>query len=263
MATVRSLTAEKIYAIEAATVVDAELRGDELWLIKHDGSEINVGNIRGPVGASGDHNTLINRDLGDDQHTQYLPRTGSKPMTGQLILSGDPTTNLGAATKQYVRGRGATMRVSRSVPTGGTGSYRLTYAGGTNNFLSWGGVVRDTDCLVIPEAGWYKMGFVGYFSSNPNGNVRLMSVGTDTYITGMTTPSGVSPGPLGDVFIADTVTDPKVYSSGSGSDLALLQAYGIGYVPAAGSKVAIWGRQDSGIALTCTARFSIELIRSA
>jgi microcystin-dependent protein len=39
--------------IEAASVVDGEIRGDDLILTKHDGTEIDAGSVRGPVGPAG------------------------------------------------------------------------------------------------------------------------------------------------------------------------------------------------------------------
>lgn len=57
MATVTSLTADRMLAIEAASVVDGAVVGDNLILEKHDGTTINAGNVRGPVGA--DASTFI------------------------------------------------------------------------------------------------------------------------------------------------------------------------------------------------------------
>ena len=53
MATVTGLTATRMLAIEAASVVDGEVVGDNLVLIRHDGGEIVAGNVRGPAGPSG------------------------------------------------------------------------------------------------------------------------------------------------------------------------------------------------------------------
>ena len=53
MATVTGLTAERMMEIEAASVVDGQVSGDNLILIKHDGSQIDAGNVRGPAGAVG------------------------------------------------------------------------------------------------------------------------------------------------------------------------------------------------------------------
>ncbi|MET0785319.1 MAG: LamG-like jellyroll fold domain-containing protein [Paenisporosarcina sp.] len=53
MATVTGLTAERMQAIEAASVVDGDVVGNDLILTKHDGSTINAGNVRGPTGPVG------------------------------------------------------------------------------------------------------------------------------------------------------------------------------------------------------------------
>lgn len=53
MTTVTGLTAERMLAIEAASVVDGDVVGNNLILTKHDGSTTDAGNVRGPQGAAG------------------------------------------------------------------------------------------------------------------------------------------------------------------------------------------------------------------
>ena len=53
MATITGLTAERMEEIEAASIVDGSIVGDNLILEKHDGSTINAGNVRGPQFVSG------------------------------------------------------------------------------------------------------------------------------------------------------------------------------------------------------------------
>lgn len=53
MTTVTGLTAERMLAIEAAAVVDGDISGDNLILTRHDGTQINAGNVRGPQGPVG------------------------------------------------------------------------------------------------------------------------------------------------------------------------------------------------------------------
>lgn len=53
MTTVTGLTADRMLAIEAASVVDGDVVGDNLILTKHDGSTINAGSVRGPQGDQG------------------------------------------------------------------------------------------------------------------------------------------------------------------------------------------------------------------
>lgn len=59
MATVTGLTADRMLEIEAASVVDGLIVGDDLVLTKHDGTPINAGNVRGPVGPVGPAGTTI------------------------------------------------------------------------------------------------------------------------------------------------------------------------------------------------------------
>ena len=53
MATVTGLTAERMLAIEAESVVDGEVIGNNLILTKHDGSQIDAGPVIGPAGPAG------------------------------------------------------------------------------------------------------------------------------------------------------------------------------------------------------------------
>lgn len=51
MTTVTGLTADRMLAIEANCIVDAYLSGDNLVLVTEGGVAINVGSVRGPMGA--------------------------------------------------------------------------------------------------------------------------------------------------------------------------------------------------------------------
>lgn len=53
MATVTGLTADRMLAIEGASVIDGEMVGDHLILTKHDGTQIDAGVIVGPPGPAG------------------------------------------------------------------------------------------------------------------------------------------------------------------------------------------------------------------
>lgn len=53
MATVTGYTAARMKQIEDSAVVDGDVVGDNLILTKHDGSTVDAGNVRGPVGATG------------------------------------------------------------------------------------------------------------------------------------------------------------------------------------------------------------------
>lgn len=47
------LTAERMLEIEAASIVDGSVVGNDLILTKHDGTTIDAGNVRGAVGPAG------------------------------------------------------------------------------------------------------------------------------------------------------------------------------------------------------------------
>ena len=53
MATVTGLTADRMIAMENATVVDGNVVGNNLILVTRDGHQIDTGNVRGPVGPAG------------------------------------------------------------------------------------------------------------------------------------------------------------------------------------------------------------------
>lgn len=57
MATVTGFTAERMLVIENETVVDGEVVGNNLHLLRRDGISIDAGNVRGPTGATGPQGT--------------------------------------------------------------------------------------------------------------------------------------------------------------------------------------------------------------
>jgi hypothetical protein len=59
MATITGLTAARMLAIEAASVVDGDIVGDDLFLTKKDGSVVNAGNVRGAPGPAGPMGSML------------------------------------------------------------------------------------------------------------------------------------------------------------------------------------------------------------
>jgi hypothetical protein len=53
MTTVTGLTAERMLAIEGASIIDGDIVGNNLILTKHNGNTIDAGNVRGPKGDTG------------------------------------------------------------------------------------------------------------------------------------------------------------------------------------------------------------------
>lgn len=95
MGTVTGLTAARMIAIEAASIVDGTVVGNNLILTRHDGGTIDAGNVRGPTGSPGV--TLAELDdrmpigfVGDYIGTTP-PNSLWLPMIGQTITGGSTT----------------------------------------------------------------------------------------------------------------------------------------------------------------------------
>lgn len=120
MATVDGMSKARMLAIEAASVVDGAVVGDNLILEKHDGSTINAGNVRGPQGIQGPAGT---NGTNGTNGTSYTPHSA-----GRIA-----TTALGTTTAQWLRM--TSLVADANYPTVGTkvvpaaGSIQVTEAG--------------------------------------------------------------------------------------------------------------------------------------
>ena len=87
MATVTGLTAERMIEMEEATVIDGEVRVDNLILITRGGTEIDAGNVRGPVGPQGPAVPagLITATIRSTPDTGFLFIDGSTITNGQTV----------------------------------------------------------------------------------------------------------------------------------------------------------------------------------
>lgn len=65
MATVTGLTAARMLAIEAQSIVDGDIVGDDLILTRFDNGTINAGSVKGPPGDPGDPGEVSAEDLDD------------------------------------------------------------------------------------------------------------------------------------------------------------------------------------------------------
>lgn len=83
MATVTGLTAERMQEIIDATVVGAHITGDDLILELFDATEINAGDVRGPIGLTG--------PSGDPGDIKSTIRSSAQP--GWLMLDGTSHLN--------------------------------------------------------------------------------------------------------------------------------------------------------------------------
>lgn len=79
MAEVNGLTAERMLEIEAASVVDGGVVGDNLILTKFDGSEIDAGDVRGPAGTgttTAPRVTVLPSSPTDQEEVFFAPQEG-------------------------------------------------------------------------------------------------------------------------------------------------------------------------------------------
>lgn len=96
MASIDGFTKERMLAIENASVVDGDVVGDNLILTRHDGTTINAGSVRGPIGSPGISNETL--DAGLNEHVpigisfDYIGTTAPTfrwlLMTGQTVVDG-------------------------------------------------------------------------------------------------------------------------------------------------------------------------------
>lgn len=97
MVTVTGLTAERMLAIEKASIVSGRVDEDELILQTHDGVEIVAGKVRGPEGFAGPTGTSfwVTRTpmwTGETTHVIPISVPGLTTRVGDIIMSTDPST---------------------------------------------------------------------------------------------------------------------------------------------------------------------------
>ena len=96
MATVTAYTAERMKEIEDSCIVDGAVVLDNLHLTQHDGTVIDAGNVRGPVGTPGVSNAELDAWMKDNLPictiVDYLgiaaPNAKWLPMIAQVVTEG-------------------------------------------------------------------------------------------------------------------------------------------------------------------------------
>ncbi len=173
-----------------------------------------------------DHNALDNLAEGDP-HTQYLPVDGSREMTGELRLFGNPTGGLSAVPKQYVDTRPA----ADAATVGGFAPYTTVHANGV--------AVRRAD---------------GTISGTGSGTVTAVSVNAANGFTGMVANSATAP-----VITLNTTPHGMLFSNGTGISAA---SAGLDYMkPGVGAPGQYWsvlkGYTSAGSSPSITVDFSL------
>jgi hypothetical protein len=144
MGTVTGLTAERMLEIEAASVVDGDIVGDDLFLTKHDGTVINAGNVRGgpgPAGPRGDTFDVVTAKLVSDVGIINQIRAGrqlsvadftSMGLSAPLGLWNMSNANDSSGNARNLTNKGA---VPFGVGINGLASTAAVYAGSTGQVL--------------------------------------------------------------------------------------------------------------------------------
>lgn len=210
MATVTGLTAERMQEIIDATIVDADVVGDNLILTKDDGSTIDAGNVRGdagigkgaafPAGAT-DGDLFVRTDQVKDPLYKYtdgawvLAGGGLEKVTafpagatdGDVVvrtdLTGDPMYKFtDGVWELQPRMGGVNVPAVRATIAGGVQSFATTVSGVINltsedfDTDAMHDPVTNSSRITIKTPGIYQI--EGYTETNisPTGNAPLVNI---------------------------------------------------------------------------------------
>jgi len=95
MTTVTGFTSTRLAAMEAATIIDGDIVGNNLILTRHDGTTVDAGNVRGPTGSPGVTSGELATQLGDNIPIGVsLDYCGtSSPSANWLMMTGQTVVN--------------------------------------------------------------------------------------------------------------------------------------------------------------------------
>lgn len=177
MTTVTGLTAERMIAIEDASVVDGEIVAGNLILSRFDGSQINAGSVAGPQGPEGDPGPgvpvggatgqLLAKNSGTNYDTEWVdpPADGWEVISEGAIPNNVSSYTIGSIPQTFKDLR-LTLKLA-SVFASYLDNLRLRFAGVSSNVYDVGlltgnnGVVAHTS-----NDGQSDMGPVAYFPGN-------------------------------------------------------------------------------------------------
>jgi hypothetical protein len=178
MAKVTGFTADRMLVIENETVVDGEVQGDNLILTTREGTPINAGNVRGPIGPTGPAGGVS--AVNDQTGPVYAPRM----FTNKAALDSQWSTAPNGAQAYTTSENSGWIRVSGAwesnspnrvfpdkttldaqLPSAPNGAQAYTTAEQTSWLRVAGAWVLDTPSRVFADKAALDSGW----SSAPNG----------------------------------------------------------------------------------------------
>jgi hypothetical protein len=165
MATVTGLTAARMLEIEAACIVQGAVVLDNLILTKHDGSQINAGNVRGPQGTQG----LV----GPQGATGATGPQGPQGVQGP---AGTTPTGVVAATANTIPQRTSAGQVKTATPAATDDAANMSYV--DSAFQTARKILRAQRLLVAGGARKVTQQYITWTS-----NFRTFGIGNDSLST--------------------------------------------------------------------------------
>lgn len=162
MGTITGLTADRMIAIEAASVVDGDVVGDNLVLTKHDGSTINAGNVRGAAGTNGTNGVNAPAVRAASPGSNVAALTGTFTLDGVTLVAGDRVLLKDQTTVSqngvYVVAAGAWTRAT-DLDTSAemAGQIVLVREGTANGGTRWVTTFKTTDTMGSTSMVWYRL----------------------------------------------------------------------------------------------------------
>lgn len=214
MATITGLTAARMMEIEAQSIVDGEVTGDNLILTRFDGDTIDAGNVRGPQGDKGD--TGAQGPIGPaglnwqgvwSETTNYVNDDAVFYLTSSWFAFGDPPVGeipsdasaywnplalQGAVGPQGAKGdtgeqgpQGIQGPLGGGTPAGGTSGQIMVKASSTDYDIAWAEntvprikhLAKNSTGVMIPK------GSVVYISGADGTNMLITLADADTEAT--------------------------------------------------------------------------------
>lgn len=222
MTVVTGFTAARMQAIEDNTIVDGDVIVNDLILTKHNGTQVNAGNVRGPQGAQGVQGP--NGATGP-QGVQGPQGTGAQGAQGNQGPQGNQgASGTGAASYRAKATRATLQTIPNSVDT----AVAFTNEAFDNDNMH--DTVTNNSRLVATHAGTYVITAGVWWAGSAAGTYRHAKIVKN-----------------GATSILENVTDPVSAGTGPRQSLSVIETMN------AGDYVELYVNQDTGGNLDLTA----------